>query len=36
MREIADMGVEVLFALGVETSDLVTGDSLLPTSNTST
>lgn len=36
MREIADMGVEVLFALGVETSYSVTGDSLLPTSNTST
>lgn len=36
VREIADMGVEVSSALGVETSDSVTGDSLLPTSNTST
>lgn len=36
MREIADMGVEVLFALDVEASDSVTGDSLLPASNTST
>lgn len=34
-REIADMGVEVSSTLGVETSDSVTGDSLLPTSNTS-
>lgn len=31
MREIADMGVEVSSVLGVETSDSVTGDSLLPT-----
>lgn len=36
MREIADMGVEVSSALGVETSDSVTGDSLLPISNTRT
>lgn len=36
MRETENMGVEVSSALGVEASDSVTGDSLLPTSNTST